>query len=362
MGSIETVIAAIAPLDAGAMAAARARQDTLTKPPGSLGRLEELAVQLAGILGAPIPDLLRDRAVIVLAADHGVTARGVSAYPSEVTGQMVRNFVAGGAAINNLAGSVGARVVVADLGVAADLDDVPGLRHHPVARGTADMAVGPAMGRADARAAVEAGMAILHEEAGRGLDVVCIGEMGIGNTTAAAAITAAVAGASHVAATGRGTGVDDARLGHKRAVVARALDVNRPDPADGLDVLAKVGGFEIGGMAGVILAAAARRIPVVLDGYIAGAAALIATTIAPAARDYLVAGHRSAEPGHALVLEHLGLAPLLDLGLRLGEGTGAALALPILDAALAAHRGMATFDDAGVAGADVAAAHGKGVQ
>ncbi len=360
MDSIETVIAAIPPLDAGVMAAARARQATLTKPPGSLGRLEDLAVQLAGITGRTIPAPLQERAVLVLAGDHGVTAQGVSAYPPEVTGQMARNFVAGGAAVNSLARSVGARVIVADLGVASDLDDVAGLRRHPIARGTADMSVGPAMSRAQAVAAIEAGLSLLAEEAARGLDVVCTGEMGIGNTTAAAAITAVVAGVSSVAATGRGTGVDDARLEHKRAVVARALDVNRPDPADGLDVLAKVGGFELGGLTGVILAAAARRIPVVLDGYIAGAAALIAVALAPAARDYLVAGHRSAEPGHAFVLARLGLVPLLDLGLRLGEGTGAALALPILDAALAAHQDMATFGDAGVAGADVAAGQSAG--
>jgi len=347
--SIDAAIAHIGPLDAGAMAAARARQDTLTKPPGSLGRLESLAVQLAGIAATPVPPPLRDRAVVILAADHGVTAQGVSAYPSEVTGQMVRNFATGGAAVNSLAHGAGARVVVADLGVAATLEDVPGLRRYPVARGTADMAAGAAMSRAQAVTAVEAGLAILAAEAARGLDVVCTGEMGIGNTTAAAAITAAITGATPERVTGRGTGVDDARLRHKQAVVARALAVNRPNAADGLDVLAKVGGFELGGLAGVILGAAARRIPVVLDGYIAGAAALIATTIAPAARDYLIAGHRSAEPGHALVLARLDLAPLLDLGLRLGEGTGAALALPLLDAALAAHRDMATFSAAGVA-------------
>ena len=355
MSAIDDTIACIGQLDAAAMVAARERQGTLTKPPGSLGRLEELAVWLAGVTGAAIPRPLRRRAVIVLAADHGVTAQGVSAYPSAVTAQMVRNFAAGGAAINALAPTVGARVVVADFGVAADLDDVPGLRRRSVAHGTADMARGPAMSRVQAVQAVEAGIALVDEEAAGGLDIVCTGEMGIGNTTAAAAITATITGAAPDAVTGRGTGADDARLAHKIQVVRQALAVNRPDATDGLDVLAKVGGFELGGLAGVILGAASRRIAIVLDGYIAGAAALVAATLCPAVRPFLVAGHRSAESGHAVALTHLGLAPLLDLSLRLGEGTGAVLALPILDAAVAAHAAMATFAGAGVSGADIAA-------
>ena len=283
-----------------------------------------------------------------------MTAQGVSAYPSAVTAQMVRNFAAGGAAINALAHTVGARVVIADLGVAADLDDVPGLRGLTVARGTADMALGPAMSRAQAAQAVEAGITLLDKEAAGGLDIVCTGEMGIGNTTAAAAITATITCAAPDAVTGRGAGVDDAGLAHKIQVVRQALAVNRPDTTDGLDVLAKVGGFELGGLAGVMLGAAARRIPIVLDGYIAGAAALVAATLCPAVQPFLVAGHRSAEPGHAVALTHLGLAPPLDLSLRLGEGTGAVLALPILDAAVAAHAEMATFAGAGVSGADIA--------
>ena len=354
MSLLEDTVAAIGSLAAPAMAAARERQGMLTKPPGSLGRLEELAIWLAGVKSEPVPRPLERRAVVVMAGDHGVTRQGVSAYPSAVTAQMVRNFAAGGAAINALAQGVGARVVVADLGVAADLSDVPDLRHHAIAPGTRDMARGPAMDRDQARRALERGETILGGEAARGLDVVCSGEMGIGNTTAAAAIAAVITGAAPEAVTGRGTGLSDAGLRHKAQVVAHALRLNAPDPTDGLDVLAKVGGFEIGGLAGLMLGAAARRIPVVLDGYIAGAAALVAATICPAVRDFLVAGHRSAEPGHAIVLAHLGLTPLLDLGLRLGEGTGAVLALPILDAALAMHSSMATFASAGVAGADVA--------
>ena len=349
--TLDEIVRTVAPLDEAAMAAARTRQATLTKPPGSLGRLEDLAVWLAGVTGQAIPEPLRERAVFVLAADHGVTRQGVSAYPAAVTPEMVRNFAAGGAAINQLARSVGARVVLADLGVAADLSAVPGLIHRAIAPGTADLSEGPAMSHAQALAALEIGIALLEEQASAGLGVLCTGEMGIGNTTAAATITAAITSAAPEAVTGRGTGLDDERLAHKTAIVARALAVNRPDPADGVGVLAAVGGFEIGGLAGAILAAAAQRIPVALDGYIAGAAALIACTICPSARPYLLAAHRSAEPGHAVALTHLGLVPLLDLGLRLGEGTGAVLALPLLDAAIATHAGMATFESAGVPGA-----------
>lgn len=360
MSLIEETAGRIGELDATAMAAARARQTQLTKPPGSLGRLEELAIWLAGVQGLEAPRPLQHRAALVLAADHGVTAQGVSAYPSAVTGQMVRNFAAGGAAINVLARGAGTRVVIADLGVAADLSDVPGLRHYSIGLGTHDMTVGPAMRPEQARAAIEAGITIIAEEAQQGLDIVCTGDMGIGNTTASAAITAAITGASPSAVTGRGTGLTNMALQHKTEVVTAALALHRPDSADGMQVLACVGGFELGGLAGVILGAAARRIPVVLDGYIAGAAALLAVTLCPAARAFLVAGHQSVEPGHAIVLAHLGLAPLLNLELRLGEGTGAVLALPLLDAALALHAGMASFSDAGVAGAEIAAGQAAG--
>lgn len=347
---LAALIAAVAPPDAAAMASARARQDELTKPTGSLGRLEDVVIQLAGATGQPLPDVTR-KAVITLAGDHGVTAEGVSAYPAEVTPQMVINFLRGGAAINALAGWAGARVVVVDIGVAAPLDH-PLLVSRKVAPGTANLAREPAMTRAQTLAALLVGADVLADEAARGLDLVALGEMGIGNTTAASALTAALIGASPAEATGRGTGVDDAALAHKIEVVAGALALHglatpgaTPDP---LDVLARVGGLEIAGMAGVILAAAARRIPVVLDGFISGAAALVAVALCPATLPYLFAGHVSAERGHRIILERLGLIPLLDLGLRLGEGTGAALAMGLIEAATRAHREMATFAEAGV--------------
>ncbi|HEX6738759.1 MAG TPA: nicotinate-nucleotide--dimethylbenzimidazole phosphoribosyltransferase [Vicinamibacteria bacterium] len=350
MTTIADVVARIGPLDEAAAAAARARQATLTKPPGSLGRLEDLALQLAGIAGTPRPTVAR-KAVVVMAGDHGVAAEGVSAYPAAVTAQMVANFLAGGAAINALARAVGARVTVVDLGVAADLAPHRDLVAAKVGRGTANAARGPAMSRADAVRAVEAGVAVAEREVARGLDLLGTGEMGIGNTTAASAVVAALTGAAPARVTGPGTGVAGPALRRKVAVVRRMLAVNRPDPADPLDVLAKVGGFELGGLAGLILGAAAARVPVVLDGFITGAAALLAVGLGPAARPYLIAGHRSPEPGHAVALARLGLAPLLDLGLRLGEGTGAALAMGIVEGAARALAEMATFAEAGVANA-----------
>ncbi|MSQ33021.1 MAG: nicotinate-nucleotide--dimethylbenzimidazole phosphoribosyltransferase [Dehalococcoidia bacterium] len=356
MELLQRTIAAIGPPDEAAAAAARQRQDSLTKPPGSLGRLEELSIQLAGITGqiAGITGRSRPRleraAIIVIAGDHGVTAEGVSAYPAAVTPQMVLNFLRGGAAINVLARHVGARLVVVDMGVAAELPPNPALVPAKVGWGTANMALGPAMSRAQAVQALETGIGLVEQEAARGLDLMATGDMGIGNTTTASAITAVICGCAPELVTGRGTGVDDAGLARKVAVIRRALQVNRPDPTDGLDVLAKVGGFEIGGMAGVVLAAASRRTPVVLDGFIAGAAALIAVALCPGARPYLIAGHRSVEAGHAVALKHLRLRPLLDLELRLGEGTGAALAIPIVQAAARILDEMATFGEAGVSG------------
>jgi len=326
------IITRIPGLDAAAMAAARERQARLTKPAGSLGRLEELAVQIAGVVGAASPSLPR-KAVIVAAADHGVTAEGVSAYPREVTAQMLANFNAGGAAINVLARVAGARVVIVDAGVG---------------EGTRNFRREPAMTRSRATETIDLGRRTLVREAAHGLDLVATGDMGIGNTTAASAIVAVLCGVTPATVTGRGTGVDDAGYARKIAVIQEALALHQPDPHDGLDVLAKVGGYEIGVLAGVILGAAERRMPIVLDGFISGAAALIAVTIDGAARDYLIAGHRSVEPGHRIALERLALRPLLDLDLRLGEGTGAVLAMPIIDAALAAHREMATFASAGV--------------
>ena len=331
-----------------AAAAAQRHLDTLTKPPGSLGRLEELAVRLAALTGraprvtAPV--------ILTFAADHGVVAEGVSAYPQSVTAQMVENFLRGGAAVNVLARQAGARVVVADFGVATPLGAPEPLVVRRIAAGTHNMAHGPAMSRAQAIAALEAGAALAEAAIDDGADLVGTGEMGIGNTTAASAITAAITGADADLVTGRGTGVDDEGRRRKVAVVRRALEVNRPRASDGLDVLAAVGGFEIAGLAGVILAGSARRVPVAIDGFIAGAAALVAVTLAPAARHALFASHRSAEPGHAVALAHLGLVPYLDLEMRLGEGTGAALFIHLVRAAAAIYGEMATFKSAGVDG------------
>ncbi|HEY1390946.1 MAG TPA: nicotinate-nucleotide--dimethylbenzimidazole phosphoribosyltransferase [Ktedonobacterales bacterium] len=343
---IAAVIAGITPLDSGAMAAARARQEQLTKPAGSLGRLESLAIQITGIVGHEQP-ALDNKAIVVMAGDHGVTAEGVSAYPAEVTPQMVLNFLRGGAAINALAGVVGARVVVVDIGVASLLEH-PGLLSRKVAPGTANMAQGPAMTREQAEEAIAVGIAVVDSLARAGVQMVATGEMGIGNTTAASAITAILTGSTPAEVTGRGTGIDDAQLVHKIAVIERALAVNAPDHDDGLDVLAKVGGLEIAGLVGVILGGAAHHMPVVLDGFIAGSAALVVEKLCPQVRDYLIAGHLSVEGGHPVLLEALGLQSLLNLDLRLGEGTGAALAIGIIDGALAAHRQMATFAEAGI--------------
>ncbi|HLI28364.1 MAG TPA: nicotinate-nucleotide--dimethylbenzimidazole phosphoribosyltransferase [Chloroflexota bacterium] len=339
--------AAIGPLDAAAQAAARARQARLTKPAGSLGRLEALAVQAAGVQGRERPRL-DHRVIVVMAADHGVAVESVSAYPQAVTAQMVANFVAGGAAINVLARHARARLVVVDVGVAGPLPDSPRLRRHPLGPGTANLAQGPAMARAQAEAALDVGVGVIAEESARGIDAVVLGDMGIANTTAGAAIVAALCGLPADAVVGRGTGLDDAGLARKRAVVERALAVNRPDPTDPLDVLAKVGGFEHGALAGVALAAAARRALVVIDGLAAAAAALLAVRLCPPLRDYLVAGHASVEPGQRAALAALDLVPLLDLDLRLGEGSGGALALGLLEAAMRLHDEMATFEEAGV--------------
>jgi nicotinate-nucleotide--dimethylbenzimidazole phosphoribosyltransferase len=329
------------------MAAARARQAVLTKPRGSMGRLESLSIQIAGILGCPRP-VIEHKVIITMAGDHGVVAEGVSAYPQQVTPQMVLNFLRGGAAINVLAQHVGARVVVVDMGVASHIDAQPGLIDAKVALGTGNMAIGPAMTRDQALQALQAGAEIVEEELGRGLDILGLGEMGIGNTTPSTAIAAAMTGRSPAEIVGRGTGVDDAGLSRKQIAVQRALLVNRPDPKDALDVLTKVGGFEIAGIAGAMLAAAAHRRPVMADGFISTAAAMIAVGLAPQVRPYLIASHRSQERGHRLMLDWLGLEPLLDLDLRLGEGTGAALGISLAEAACKVLNEMATFEQAGV--------------
>ena len=345
--NLKEIIKDIQPLDEAAMRSARARQDTLTKPPGSLGRLEELSIHLAGMKADPFPWVER-KAVIVMAADHGVAREGVSAYPSDVTAQMVLNFLRGGAAINALARQAGARVTVVDIGVAADVEPLPGLLRRKVMCGTRNLAQGPAMTREEAEQAIQVGVDVLNEEAARGLDIVATGDMGIGNTTPSSAIVAAMTGLPVAQVVGRGTGIDDQALERKIKVIEQALVLNQPDANDPLDVLHKVGGLEIAGLAGVMIAAAHRRIPTVVDGFISTAAAMIAVGLASGVRDYLIGAHRSVETGHQAMLKHLNLVPLLDLDLRLGEGTGAVLAFHLIEASTRIQREMATFDEAGV--------------
>jgi nicotinate-nucleotide--dimethylbenzimidazole phosphoribosyltransferase len=345
--ALEQALREIKPLDEKAMAAARARQDTLTKPLGSLGRLEELSIKLAGIRGEPIPSI-NHKAIVTMAADHGVVAEGVSAYPQTVTPQMVLNFLRGGAGINVLARHVGARIIVVDMGVASDIEPHTALVSRKIACGTQNMARGPAMTREQAIRSIEIGLEIVKEEVKKGLDIVGTGDMGIGNTTPSSAIAAAITGEKVEKVTGRGTGIDDKQLTHKVEVIERALEVNKPNADDAIDVLAKVGGFEIGGLCGVILGAAAHCIPVVIDGFVSGAAALIAVGLSPTAKDYLIASHCSVEIGHKAILKYLGLKPILDLELRLGEGTGAALGIFLVEAAAKVLAEMATFAEAGV--------------
>ena len=345
--TLEEIIKDIKPLDEAAMGAARARQDTLTKPRGSLGRLEELSIQLAGMKADPFPTVER-KAVIVMAADHGVAREGVSAYPSDVTAQMVFNFLRGGAAINALARQAGARVTVVDIGVSAEFAPLPGLVRRKVMCGTRNLAGGPAMTREEAEQALQIGADVLNEESARGLDIVATGDMGIGNTTPSSAILAAMTRLPVAQVVGRGTGIDDQALRRKIDVIEQALALNRPDADDVMDVLHKVGGLEIAGLAGVMIAAAHRRIPVVVDGFISTAAAMIAVGLAPGVQNYLIAAHQSVEPGHRAMLKYLNLVPLLDLNMRLGEGTGAALAFHLIEASARILREMATFDEAGV--------------
>lgn len=335
-------------IDTSAAAAVRQKLDRKTKPTGSLGRLEELAVSLAGMSGRTDGAFAR-KAVLVAAGDHGVAAQGVSLYPAEVTPQMVLNYLSGGAAVSVLARRAGARVLVADAGVnAGAFAPHPDLLDLKVARGTQDLSRGPAMSLKQAKDCLAKGREAVAKLAEDGLDLLAVGEMGIGNTTPSAALCAALLRLDPELVTGRGTGLDADAWTHKVAVIRKALEINDPDPDDALDCLAKVGGFEIGLLAGAMLEAAARRIPVVLDGFITGAAALIAWKLDPAVAAYLLASHQSQEIGHKHLLERLGLRPYLNLDLRLGEGSGAALFLPLVDAAADILRDMATFESAGV--------------
>jgi nicotinate-nucleotide--dimethylbenzimidazole phosphoribosyltransferase len=344
-------LAAIAPPDAEAASAARERQERLTKPSGSLGMLEEVSVRLAGLAGECPPPLPEPAVVAVFAADHGVHAQGVTPWPQEVTAQMVANFLAGGAVINAIAAQAGAEVCVVDVGVAADLPPAPGLLPRKIRPGTADMTAGPAMTRDEAQRAVEAGIETARDLVAAGNRCLVTGDMGIANTTASAALIAAFTGAEPAEVTGRGTGIDDATWARKVGVVRRALNRHRPDAADPLGVLAAVGGLEQAALAGFLLGAAALRVPVILDGVIACAAALAARALAPGVMGCLLAGHLSTEPGAHRALAELGLRPLLDLDMRLGEGSGAALAIPVVAAAARILRDVATFDSAGVSGA-----------
>lgn len=329
------------------MEAVQVRLDSLTKPLGSLGRLEELAKQIAGITGKDNSDL-KNKLIFTLAADHGVTEEGVSAFPKEVTAQMVYNFLRGGAGINVLAKHVGAKVIVVDIGVAEDLKPDPRLIVKKVNYGTKNMAKSAAMSREEAIKAIETGIEIFNAELKNGIDILGTGEMGIGNTTAASAITACFTDKPVEDVSGKGTGLDDSGLKNKIEVIKKSLAINKPDPSDPIDVLSKVGGFEIAGLAGIILAAAANKVPVVIDGFISGAAALVAYKIEPKVNDYLIAAHCSVEAGHKVILEYIGLKPLLDLNLRLGEGTGAALGIGLADAAIKILTQMATFKSANV--------------
>ncbi len=348
MNLLQQTLANINPPDLHCQQLAQQRLNSLTKPLGSLGILEEIAWRLAGMQRLPLPKLPKEKVSLVLAGDHGVVAEGVSAFPQEVTPQMVLNFLQGGAAINVLARQAGARVVIADFGMASPLPQQQGLMDCRIKAGTDNIAQGPAMSREEAVQAIEAGITLVLQQVKDRLSLVGIGEMGIGNTTASTAILAAFSGLPVLQLTGQGTGIVEERRQQKAAIIGRALAVNRPDATDPLDVLAKVGGLEIAGMAGIILGCAGAGIPVVIDGFISGAAALVAQSLAPLCREYMFASHLSQEPGHRIILEMLGLKPILHLDMRLGEGTGAVLTFSFIEAASRIINEMATFDEAGV--------------
>ena len=347
MRKLEQVVTGIPPIDQALSEQAQERLDGLTKPKGSLGRLEEVARQVAAITGNLKPRIEKKQ-VLLFAADHGVVEEGVTLYPLEVTAQMVFNFLRGGAAINVLARQARAEVLVVDIGVRHDFPQLPHLRQAKVARGTGNLARGPAMTQDLALAALTTGIEVAESAIQEGADLLATGDMGIGNTTASSAILAAFSGLPVAEVTGRGTGIPDAIWERKVKVIERALEVNSPDPADPLDVLSKVGGLEIAGIAGAALGGALHRVPVILDGFISGAAGLVATRLQPRVAEYLFASHLSFEPGHKELLKLMNLRPLLDLDLRLGEGTGAVLAMGLVEAAVRILTEMATFEEAGV--------------
>ena len=347
--NLQEVLDRIQPVSEENLKNIQARIDRQAKPTGSLGRLEELCRRFIAITGR---EEIRGKRVYTFAGDHGVVEEGVSAFPREVTPQMVFNFVDGGASINALARHAGAEVRVVDMGVVADFPNLPGLIQRKIAKGTANFAKGPAMSRDQALQALAAGVEMAAQAKADGIDLVGTGDMGIGNTTPSAAIVACICNLPPDQVTHRGTGIDNEALARKIDVVARGLELNRPDPGDPLDVLTKVGGFEIGGIAGLVLGCAAEQIPVVVDGFISTAGALIASELHPQVRDYIFAAHQSVEIGHMHMLARIGQAPLLDLGLRLGEGTGGALAMTLVEGALRVYREVLTFAEAGVSEGD----------
>ncbi len=348
MTLLEATLAKIQPVDEALLAKAQAKLDNKTKPQGSLGRLEEVARRFAAITEDLSPDTTK-KVIFTFAGDHGIVEEGVSLFPKEVTPQMVLNFLRGGAGVNVLARHSGAEVRVVDVGVDYDFEPAPGLIIRKVAKGTRNFAKGPAMTAEEAVAAVEVGIALADEAKKEGVAMVGTGEMGIGNTSPSSAIIAAIAGCTVREVTHRGTGIGDEALENKIRVIQAGLDLNRPDPKDPLDVLTKVGGLEIAGIAGLVLGAAANRIPVVVDGFISTAGALIASEMHPSVRDYIFTAHTSVEIGHQMMMERIGVKPLLDLQFRLGEGTGAALAMGLIEAGVKVLKEMATFEEAGVA-------------
>jgi nicotinate-nucleotide--dimethylbenzimidazole phosphoribosyltransferase len=347
--TLDATLSNIHPVNAEKLAAIQDRLNRQAKPQGSLGRLEEFARRFVAITGR---DSVQKKVVFTFAGDHGVTEEGVSAFPREVTPQMVFNFVEGGAAINALARHVGAEVIVVDMGVDYEFKPMNGLLLKKIGRGTANFVKGPAMSRQEAIRCLETGIELAASCRDAGIDLVGTGDMGIGNTTPSAAIAAVFTGLSVPQVTHRGTGINDTALANKIRVIEEGLRINAPDPGDPVDVLAKVGGYEIGGIAGLIIGCAALGIPVVVDGFISTAGAMIASELHPHVRDFLFAAHRSAEIGHSHMLERIRLRPMLDLDMRLGEGTGAALAMGLIEAALCALREVKTFDEAGVARGD----------
>ena len=345
---IEEIIQKIKPVNFKLMEEAQEKLDNLTKPQGSLGKLEDFARRIVGISGTLSPAIKR-KVIFVMAGDHGVAEEGVSAYPQEVTFQMVYNFIQGGAAINVLARHIGAKIVVVDMGVAKDFPSGKGIVVKKISYGTKNIAKGPAMSKVEAERAIMAGIEVFEDELSKkGIDIIGLGEMGIANTTSSSAIVACLTKSKVEDVTGRGTGIDESQLKNKIRVIKQAIEVNRPDPEDALNVLSKIGGFEIGGLVGCILAAASHRVPIVIDGFISCVSALIAIKLAPLAKDYIFTSHNSVEKGHKIALKYIEKVPMFDLGMRLGEGTGAALGISFVDAGVKILTQMATFADAGV--------------